>query len=125
WRDAVGGSTLSFHVTNLTLVIGLLSSVTVCVITLAIVLRRQARKPARELLDEGETDSLFETGTAKLKKRNKAKWIALGCFIGALATVGWALVSREGSSPETFFCAGSLLLIAGMAGTSMLLTMLD
>ena len=53
WRDAVGGSALQFHATGATVVIGLSASVVVCALTIWFVLRRQARRPARELLAEG------------------------------------------------------------------------
>ncbi len=54
WRDAVGTSALQFHLTAPTLVIGLFSSVVVSAMTIWLVLRKQARRPARELLAGGE-----------------------------------------------------------------------
>src|ERR1041385_2205642 len=50
WREAVGTSTLTFHVTSLTLIIGLFSAVAVSALTIWLVLRKQARQPARALL---------------------------------------------------------------------------
>ena len=50
WRDAVGASSLKFFVTPQTLAIGLFASTLVAVFTLWIALRKQARRPARELL---------------------------------------------------------------------------
>ena len=36
--------------------------------------------------------------------------------MAALGLVGWALASGQNADPEVFFSAGSLLLIAGLAG---------
>ncbi len=121
WRDAVGTSALRFHVTPMSLGIGLFSSVLVCAITIWFVLRKQARRPARELLSEGG-----EVQRSEVKgQRSKAKWIALASLLAAVALIGWAVASGKSSSAETFFGAGSLLLIAGLAGVSVLLTALD
>jgi len=124
WRDAVGTSALHFHVTPLTLVIGLCASVVVCAVTLWFALRKEARRPARELLAEGAEG---EAQSSKLKARRpeRARWIALGCGILALVLIGWALWQKDGASPQTFFGAGSLLLVAGMAAVAALLTVLD
>ncbi len=43
----------------------------------------------------------------------------------ALALVGWSLARSDGASAPVFFGAGALLLVAGLAGVSVLLTALD
>ncbi len=53
WRDAVGTSDLHFHAEPATLVGGIVGSVLVAVFTLWLALRKQARRPARELLAGG------------------------------------------------------------------------
>ena len=53
WRDAVGTSDLNFHAEPATLVGGIVGSVLVAVFTLWLALRKQARRPARELLAGG------------------------------------------------------------------------
>jgi putative ABC transport system permease protein len=123
WRDAVGTSALRFHVTPLSLGIGLFASVLVCAITIWFVLRKQARRPARELLSEGG-ELLVHNSKFKVQS-SKALWVALSSTMGAVGLIGWALASGASSSAGTFFGAGSLLLIAGLAGVSVLLTMLD
>jgi ABC-type lipoprotein release transport system permease subunit len=145
WRDAVGGSALQFHVTAATLAIGLLASVVVCAVTIWIVLRRQARRPARELLAEGGGVELGvrERGsggvspgdavsipTSPLPRsltppRSRAIWVAICASTVALALVGWAVAGRDGASAPMFFGAGALLLVAGLAAVSVLLTALD
>jgi ABC-type lipoprotein release transport system permease subunit len=117
WRDAVAGSALAFHVTLPTLAIGLAASVAVCVLTMWLVLRRQARRPARELLaGEGAEDGRIQNGNFKMQSRGM--WIIIGCAGAAVALVGWALLGGESASPPLFFGAGSLLLIAGLAAVS-------
>ncbi|MEN9574188.1 MAG: hypothetical protein RL514_2043 [Verrucomicrobiota bacterium] len=53
WRDAVGTSDLNFHAEPATLAGGIVGSVLVAVFTLWLALRKQARRPARELLAGG------------------------------------------------------------------------
>ena len=53
WRGAVGTSALRYHATAETLVTGTLTSTVVGVVTIWLALRKQARLPARELLNEG------------------------------------------------------------------------
>ncbi len=53
WRDAVGTSDLNFHAGPATLAGGIVGSVLVAVFTLWLALRKQARRPARELLAGG------------------------------------------------------------------------
>ena len=124
WRDAVGGSALRFHVTGGTLAIGLLASVVVCAVTIWFVLRKQATRPTRELLAEG-ADLKSEISDEKSRRRAWAPWIGGVAAVLAFALVGWALAKGDGASAPIFFGAGALLLIAGLAGVSWLLTVLD
>lgn len=52
WSRAVAGAGLRYHVQPQTLVIGILSAFVVALITIFLVLRKQGRRPARELLSE-------------------------------------------------------------------------
>jgi ABC-type antimicrobial peptide transport system permease subunit len=123
WRDAVGTSALHFHATSMTLVIGLFASVVVCAVTIWIVLRKQARRPARELLAEGAGENVQSPGS-KVQGRT-ARWVALGAGVAALAMIGWAIFGGDGTSPELFFGAGALLLAAELAAVAVLLSALD
>jgi putative ABC transport system permease protein len=118
WRSAVGTSSLQFHVTPLTLVIGFVSSVLLSTVTVWWVLRKQARQPARELLNEGSTSAVAST---KKPKRLWSKWIALVCGAGAIALLAFAISEKESSSAENFFSAGMLFLISSIAGAAWLL----
>jgi ABC-type antimicrobial peptide transport system permease subunit len=109
WRDAVGSEPLGFHVTPQSILIGLIASAIVCAVTVAIVLRKQARRPARELLAaSGE----FESAPVGARSFPRALLIGLLCLGVALAMVIW---QGRDASPQIFFGAGSLLLFAGLA----------
>jgi len=107
WRSAVGPSTLQFHATLPTLVIGIFAGTVVAVLTIWLTLRKQARQPARELL-AGEVQS------PKSKAQSRGAWIAGGSGVAAAAIVIWALVTGESANAGAFFGAGALLLVAGL-----------
>jgi ABC-type antimicrobial peptide transport system permease subunit len=107
WRNAVGPSSLQFHATPATLVIGVFSGTVVAVLTIWLTLRKQARQPARELLG-GEVQG------PKSKVQSRGAWVAGGAGLAAAAIVGWALVTGEKANAESFFSAGALLLVAGL-----------
>jgi putative ABC transport system permease protein len=111
WRDAVGTSALHYHVTPITLLIGIFASTLIGAITIWLALRRQGRRPARELLAEGaeERRSSLEGG-----RRSRGGWIGAIAAVLALSLIGYAVWKRDTSSAETFFGAGALLLIAGL-----------
>jgi ABC-type antimicrobial peptide transport system permease subunit len=122
WRDAIGASTLHFYFTPLTFGVGLMSSVLVCVVTIWLVLRHQARRPARSLLAEGGVEAV---GEANRSTGRLARWSALAGILGGVGLVGWALAAGGNSSPGIFFGAGSLLLVGGLAVAAGLLRRLD
>ena len=111
WRSAIGGAELQFHVTAASLFIGFCASASVGALTIWFTLRKQARRPARELLG-GEVQS----PTSKVQSRGL--WVALSSGFAALVIVAWALVSRHNADPGAFFGAGALLLVAGLAAAS-------
>jgi ABC-type antimicrobial peptide transport system permease subunit len=111
WRSAVGPSTLQFHATAATLVIGACAGTVVALLTIWLTLRRQARQPARELL-AGEVSSPWSV------VHGPAAWIALASGLAAAAIVSWALFQGESANPGVFFGAGALLLVAGLAGAA-------
>jgi putative ABC transport system permease protein len=111
WRSAVGPSTLKFHATPVTLLIGIFAGTVVAVLTIWLTLRKQARQPARELLG-GEVQS------PRSKAQSRGGWIAVGAGAAAVAIVGWALVRGESTNAGAFFGAGALLLIAGLGGAA-------
>ena len=109
WRDAVGASALEFHFTGQSLAIGLWAGVIVSAVTIWLALRKIVKRPARELL-------VGEIGAAEANVRSlKSKVTAICALVVALALVGWAVASGDTSNAETFFSAGALVLISGLA----------
>ncbi|MGO8929895.1 MAG: FtsX-like permease family protein [Limisphaerales bacterium] len=107
WRNAVGPSTLQFHATLVTLVIGACAGTVVAVLTIWLTLRMQARQPPRELLGG-------EIRRPKAEGRSRGTWIAVGSGLAGAAIVVWALVTGESANAGAFFGAGALLVIAGL-----------
>jgi putative ABC transport system permease protein len=112
WKNAVGTSALRYHALPQTLVTGTAASTLVGALTIWLTLRRQARRPARELLAEGAEESGASADRAG--KRSWGLWIGLVSALLAIGLTASALMDRNGMSPDTFFSAGSLLLIAGL-----------
>ncbi|MDB6125029.1 MAG: FtsX-like permease family protein, partial [Pedosphaera sp.] len=123
WRSAVGTSALHFHMSAVTLIIGILSSAVVGTLTIWLALRRQARQPARELLAEGAEERRTSMEAGQWKK-SRGGWIGATAALFALGLVGYAMWKRDTSSAETFFGAGALLLIAGLGFSAAWLGML-
>ena len=124
WRDAVGTSALHFHAEPVTLAMGAVSGVIVTWLTMWLALRKQARQPARELLDEG-TGSEFHISSFKFQKGIRSKLAGIISGLAALLSIGWAFWKRDTANAELFFSAGTLLLIAGIAFCSAFLSMLS
>jgi putative ABC transport system permease protein len=83
WRAAVAESPLQFHVTAQTLAIGGLSGILVSTLVIWLAVRGQAKRPARELLEQGNE---LERAVAGVKRRRRwAGWIAVVSGVGALA----------------------------------------
>jgi ABC-type lipoprotein release transport system permease subunit len=129
WRGATNTSALTFYVSPLTIVIGLISGTLVAITTIWLVLRKQARQPARELLVGESRDELHESpsqmaGTrgdrlSKWKRFFSARWIAWASMALTIATLVAAFAMQQTTNPEYFFSAGSFALIAGLAFTSL------
>lgn len=136
WRSATNTSALTFHASPVTLLVGVVSGTLVAVLTIWLVLRKQARQPARVLL-AGEIDSErrpparldgedaqhagSETG-APSRLRRTLCWLKQPHFIAEVSLVlAVFLAMTSKMNPSAFFGAGSLALIAGLAGTSALL----
>ena len=119
WRAAVGGAALEFHLTAMTLLIGLCASTVIAIATIWLTVRGQTRRPALELLfgeeGTGECAGEFEARRPRLPVFRRATWLAGMAALGALAILGWTLGVRTRVSAEAFFGAGSLLLLAGLA----------
>jgi putative ABC transport system permease protein len=120
WRDAVGSSALQFHMTTFTLAIGLCSSVIVGVLTLWIVLKRQVRRTAGELLAQGADSEPAGSQAGNLSNARLAHALVICSGLAAIGLICWAVNQHESSSPQIFFGAGSLLLLCGLGGVALL-----
>ncbi|HEY3864278.1 MAG TPA: ABC transporter permease [Verrucomicrobiae bacterium] len=116
WSAAVAESPLQFHVTAQTLAIGCLSGIIISIIVISLAVRGCAKRPARELLEQGNE---LERAAAGAKHRRRwAGWLALASGLGALAMAASAIIQRHTADVESFFGAGSLLLICGAAAAA-------
>ncbi len=118
WRDAVGATNLSFHVTGQTLGIGLFASVVVSSFTLWLALRRFVKLSPRELL-AGE----IHPGESKVQSL-KSKVIGGAALVAGLVLVGWAVMKGDTQNAGIFFGAGALVLVAGLSFVSVRLSQL-
>lgn len=112
WRGAVAGSPLQYHAEPTTLVVGALSGFLVALGAIWFVTRAQARLPARQLL-AGAT----ETALRPVRSRRGAftRYLAFAGTGGALLLGLAALAIDKSKNPTYFFCAGTLLLVGGIA----------
>ncbi|MEM7394547.1 MAG: ABC transporter permease, partial [Verrucomicrobiota bacterium] len=106
WRNAIASAALQYHATPLGLVIGGGSSVLLAVLVIFFILRKQVRSSVHQIL----TDT---TGadTARVGRYNL---LAAAAFLGAIGLLAPAFASGN-LAASTFFSAGSLLLLGGMA----------
>jgi putative ABC transport system permease protein len=124
WRGATNTSALTFHVSPITLVIGLCSAVIVAVFTIWLVLRKQARQPASALLAGEWREELHESSSRRrgaLARALSAPVIMCASLVVAIVILVLAFVRSDTSNPGQFFGAGSLALICGLSFTSWVL----
>lgn len=114
WRDAIGTSSLQFHASPKTLAIGFLASTVVATVTIWLTLRKQAKRPARELLAEGG-DCRLPIADRQWCGRNFTGILAIASSFVAAGLIGWAISRGETTNVEIFFSAGALVLVAGLA----------
>ena len=122
WRDAISTSSLQFHVKPMTIPLGFVASVAVAGVTIAWVLRKQARTPARELLAGSVPASAGERAGVKVAatgfiSRTGTKPLMIGAFF-ILAAIAWLAslgTAQAGRNAGAFFGAGSMLLAGGLS----------
>jgi len=115
WRTAVSGSRISFHFEPTTLLVGGAGAFAASLFAIWLSLRRQLRRPAKELL-AGSLQWQFFKGQRFSKGR-----VGLGLAVVAAVAAGIILaVAGAGESraaAAAFFGAGTLLLVAGLGLT--------
>ncbi|MFT5129153.1 MAG: putative ABC transport system permease protein [Rhodothermales bacterium] len=116
WVDAVGTSSISFHVYPQTLIGGSMAATLLALGVAWWLLSRLARKQAIVLLKGQTADSASEAGAS-----NKARWstiLTLG--LGVLAAAS-GLAMPASQQPAVFFIGGGLLLIGSLLGSRLVL----
>jgi len=108
WRGAVGAVEFQFAANPATLPIGIVSGVVVAVLAMWLASRRQLRHSARELLTGEISDDRVPAG--KIGARRDWSLVVAGAAL--VLAIALPLVAKGAG---TFFGAGSLLLIAGLA----------
>lgn len=120
WSGVVADTSIEFHARPATAVIGALSAAVISLLAMALALRKQAKRPVRELVAEDFSISLEHRSLEKGGGRVRKAVFALG-FLGAAAIAVHTLVTKPVNPAGAFFGAGGLLLVAGVAGIRMLL----
>lgn len=111
----LAGPVLRLHIRAATLLIGFAGGVAAMFLAMCVVVLRQARMPARQLLSEGA-----EAEAVRLPKRGCSwRWrgMALGFLVCVAAGVVFSLpvVRKQLSPPAAFMIVGSLVLIVLLA----------
>ena len=112
WVGAIARPFLTMHVSWVSLLIGLVSGILACVLTIAISLRRTSKQPVAQLL-RGELE-----GSAAGSKPKSSGWIRrLIAWVMVVSALGLAAFATQlAGEPQAgaFMGAGFLLLAAGL-----------
>jgi putative ABC transport system permease protein len=122
WQSAVGGSTIHFHAKPSTLLVGATAAIGVSLFGIWLTLRKQVRRPARELL-AGNFEWQFFSAES-ISKGRAGLWVAAISAAGAIVLLAALGTGDSSSVSAAFFGAGTLFLIAGMGLAHWLLRML-
>jgi len=113
WRGAVADASIDFHATAGSALAGAAGAAFMSVLAVAIALRRQARRPVRELLADDFTLSLEKAAAGG--RARASGWVALLGALGGAGVVAGTLLSGTERPAPAFFGAGALALVAGIA----------
>ena len=111
WSGAVSGASFVYDARVFSMVIGWVSSATICFVAMVWSTRKQIKKEPRELLmsgNQGWNHELFDR-----KGRNGYRWVGWICLVSAVGLASGVGLS-SGMASMTFFGAGALFLIGGL-----------
>ena len=111
WSGAVSGTSFVYDARVLSMVIGCVSSATICFVAMVWSTRKQIKKEPRELLmsgNQGWNHGLFDD-----KKGNRYRWLGWICLVFSVGLASIVGLS-SGMASMTFFGAGALFLIGGL-----------
>lgn len=117
WRNAVGTTALQSFVLPQTVLMGAIGGILVAVATIAWSIRKEAKRPARELL--GSTSGEEHAGGAR-RFANAVSPSKLAATLGLLGALALTItgIAQSQANPGLFFGAGALLLIAAIGAAS-------
>ena len=118
WRGVSGGAPIAFHAEASTVLAGAASGVGCALAAICIVLWRQGRKPARQLLAEGIAPP---PSAPRAGRRPVSLYVAGAALAGAAAIVASVGARRDPNAMIAFLGVGALLLTAGLASSWWLL----
>ncbi len=119
---AVSGSAMYFYARPITLIAGAFSAVAISLSAIWLTVRKQASRPARELL-AGIAQWQFDAG-GFVSRGRVGLAVAVVAAAGALLLLAFLGGGESGAVAGAFFGAGVLLLTAGLALVGALLKML-
>jgi ABC-type lipoprotein release transport system permease subunit len=120
WSGAVADAAIEFHAQGSTALIGAAAAGVISLVAMAVALRRQSKRPVRELVAEDFSVSL-ETKALEQGSGRARKLVFVLSLLGAAGVVVGALVAKLPNPAGAFFAAGGLLLIAGLSRLRMTL----
>ncbi|RPH37488.1 MAG: ABC transporter permease, partial [Planctomycetota bacterium] len=124
WSGAVADASIAFHARGMTAVIGAAAAAVISLLAMALALRRQAKRPVRELVAEDFSLSLEKEALKASSGRLRGIVFVAG-LVGAAGIVIGTLAARVANPAGAFFGAGALMLIASIAWIRMRLARLS
>ena len=116
WRGVSTGSAISYHARASTLAIGAVPAFCAALASMWVALRRQVRRPARELLaSAGEPIA----SDASVRRTWPTRGVMVLAAVGAAGIVLTAAAGGHGAMAAAFFGAGALVLVAMLAGCAL------
>ena len=110
WQGAVGGAVLEYHAEPLSIAIGCVSSMGAAALAIYFAVRKQAARPARELLASRGGESL-----PAATKSIAWKIAGILSLLGAASLIALGFKSGGAEAAGYFFGSGALLLIFALA----------
>ncbi|MBN2412120.1 ABC transporter permease [candidate division KSB1 bacterium] len=117
WRGAVGTSSLTLHIVPVTLLIGFAAGIFIIFIAIGLVIQRQSLK---SIVDLQQAQSRYHDSLSR-KKINIAILTTLISLVGVFIILITTDPGRGHEASAVFFGAGSLLLIAGLCSSYLIL----
>lgn len=115
WSAAVSAPFLRLHVSEMSLVIGFVSSVAVAAFSVRMALRGLAKHTPRALL------AGVMTGDRETVRRGRAaRWTFVGSLVVGVGIIGASMATDAVPMAAGFFVGGAALLVAGLSGASMM-----